>query len=312
MTSLSEAVILCTRNRPSDLRSTLQSIAAQQGASRRHLLVIDASDPAIQDENQTVLDQLDPGPWSHHRYDGPPSPARQRNRGISLLPSAVDVVHFLDDDVTLCPRYFHTLTRALQETPNLGGVGGVVHEETCSHPPEVSSSLKRFFLLDGPPGKMLPSGHGPTAQRYPLSIQPPDTPLSTEYLNGCSTYRREVIDTTRFDPLLDAPLLDDLDLSYRVSRTHGLSVIPQAALVHHCASSNQISVIQYKRRMLTHRYWFVCKHGLSKTAFWWSVLGQLGARLLSPQPTKWESLSGLLQGIADILRGNSPLLSSLK
>lgn len=312
--TLSEAVIICTRNRPSDLRSTLQSIAAQKGAEHRCLLVIDASAPAIQDKNRQALNQLDPGPWRHHSYVDPPSLTRQRNHGISLLPPSIDVVHFLDDDVTVHPRYFRVLTHALYDNPRLGGVGGIVYENVCSSPPESSSQFKRLFLLDGPPGQMLPSGHAPSAQRYPLSHPSPSSPVSTNFLNGCSsTFRRDILSESTFDPRLDThSLFEDLDLSYRVSQLHDLRVIPNAELTHHRSPRNRQSITRYARKMVVHRYWLVCKHDLSKVAFWWSVLGQFGARLLSSQSTKWVSLNGLLRGIACILRNNSPLLSSPK
>lgn len=311
--SLSEAVIICTRNRPSDLRSTLQSIASQRATSRRRVFVVDASNPAVRCENQDALQKIGPNHWHHLTYDGTPSSARQRNYGISLIPSWVDVIHFLDDDVTLHSGYFAALTHALHKDTNLGGVGGIVYEDACSSPPHHTSPLATLFLLDGPPGEMLSSGHAPSAQRYPPSASPPTSPVPTEYLNGCSSYRREVIAETKFDPILNTQsLCEDLDLSYRVSHSHDLKVIPEAKLTHHRSPRNRQSITRYARKMVVHRYWLVCKHDLSKVAFWWSVLGQFGARLLSSQSTKWVSLNGLLQGIACILRNNSPLLSSPK
>jgi len=308
---LSEAVIICTRNRPDDLRPTLQSIGRQKGAANRRVLIIDASDPAKQSKNHESIERLRRNSsWSYHNYEGDPSLTRQRNYGISLLPPSIDVVHFLDDDVTLHPEYFCHLTQALHENPNLGGVGGIVYEELCRSSPEEGSLPKRLFLLDGPPGEMLSSGHAPTAQRYPPPHSPPSEPISTDFLNGCSaSYRREILAENTFDPLLDAhALFEDLDFSYRVSRSHDLNVIPEASLDHHRSPRNRKSIAQYAEEMVVHRYWLVRKHRLFQLAFWWSVLGQITARLFSAQPTKWASLNGLLRGIKRIIKGDSSLL----
>lgn len=308
---LSEAVIICTRNRPDDLRSTLQSIAQQKGAANRRVHVVDASDPAMRSQNHASITQLRrEHPWSHHHYDDPPSLSQQRNVGISLLSSSIDVVHFLDDDVTLHAGYFQHLTQALHENPSLSGVGGIVYEEMRSSPPEDVSLPKRLFLLDGPPGEMLSSGHAPTAQRYPPSHPPPTEQIPTAFLNGCSaSYRQDILAETKFDPLLEAhSLFEDLDFSYRVSQSHELRVIPEASLEHHLSPQNRQSIAQYAEEMVVHRYWFVRKHRLPRLAFWWSVLGQVTARLFSTRPTKWASLNGLFRGIERIRKGDSSLL----
>ena len=301
----SEAVIICTRNRPSDLRSTLHSVADQRGHPRR-VLVVDASNPSVQAENQETLDEIKAPYWTHHPYNELPSSGRQRNFGLSLLSPAVEIVHFLDDDVTLHPGYLEVLTDALRGNPQLGGVGGIVYEDCCSSSPEAVSLMHRLFLLDGPPGKMLASGHAPSAQRYPPSGMPPEEPVSTAFLNGCSSYSRDVVEQVQFAPLEGHSLFEDLDLSYRVSQSHDLNVIPSAALTHHRSPRNRQSVAQYAQEMAVHRYWFVQRHNLSRVAFLWSVLGQLGARLISPKPTWAISLKGLLRGLVRVLRNDLP------
>lgn len=301
----SEAVIICTRNRPSDLRSTLHSVADQRGPPRR-VLVVDASDPGIQTENQETLDEIEAPCWAHHPYNELPSSGQQRNFGLSLLPPVVEIVHFLDDDVTLHPGYLEALAHALRENPQLGGVGGIVNEDCCSSPPEAASLMHRLFLLDGPPGKMLASGHAPSAQRYPPSEAPPEEPVSTAFLNGCSSYARDVVEQVQFAPLEGHSLFEDLDLSYRVSQSHELNVIPEAALTHHRSPQNRQSLAQYTQEMTVHRYWLVQRHNLSRVAFLWSVLGQLGARLISSEPTWLISLKGLLRGVSRVLRQDLP------
>jgi GT2 family glycosyltransferase len=301
-----EAVIICTRNRPDDLSRTLQSVVTQAGAADRSVLVVDASDPPVHQTNEATVENLGTSRWTHLSYDAAPSLTRQRNSGIAHLPTDVEVVHFLDDDVDLHPNYFRVLARALHTHEEVGGVGGLTFEDAL---PQSSPSLfHRRFLLEGPPGNVLPSGHVTSPQRLPRSADPPDAPITTSFLSGCSSsYSREVLRHAQFDPSLKRhSFLEDLDFSYRVSQLYTLQVIPEASLHHRLSPQNRESVAQQAEEKIRHRYWFVCKHDLSTMAFWWAVLGQFLARILSSHPQAHASLRGLLRGMIRVWRQDIP------
>lgn len=301
-----EAVIICTRNRPDDLSRTLQSVVTQAGAADRSVLIVDASDPPVPQTNEATVEKLGTPRWTYLSYDARPSASRQRNYGIAHLPPGVKVVHFLDDDVDLHPNYFRVLARALHAHEEVGGVGGLTYEDALS---QLSPSLfHRRFLLEGPPGDVLPSGHVTSPQRLSHSADPPDVPIATSFLSGCSSsYSREVLRHTQFDPSLERhSFLEDLDFSYRVSQSYNLQVVPEASLHHHLSPQNRASVAQQAEEKIRHRYWFVCKHDLSTMAFWWSVLGQFLARILSSHPQANASLRGLLRGIGRVWRQDIP------
>jgi len=284
----SEAVVICTRNRPDELARTLRSVTEQDGAAHRRVLVVDGSDPDEKSRSAQAVEAVRAScPVRHHPYSGTPSLARQRNTGIERLPDGVDLVHFIDDDVTLRPGYFSALSTALRTRPELGGVGGLVREpdRPTDHP--ATRFLKRAFFLDHPrDGRVLPSGWTTSAQL--TGAAPSDSSLRpTEWLSGCSSsYRRSLLERHRFDDALEGySMLEDLDLSYRVGRYH--------------------------RALTVHQRWFVEKHlghATSRMAYWWSTLGRALALLTSPAPEGRAALRGLLRGVHTVGTRAHPLL----
>ena len=84
-----EAVVVCTRNRPTELAHTLESVAEQSGAAERLVMVVDGSD---QDEASRTADVVhnrrDDGlPVRYHRYTGTPAGTCSPNR-LTLFTSS--------------------------------------------------------------------------------------------------------------------------------------------------------------------------------------------------------------------------------
>jgi len=309
----SEAVVICTRNRPAPLEETLQSIAAHPPSVDLLLGIVDASDPGTLEQNRRLVASFDALPCEHWHYTGVPSSARQRNYGLDQLPSSVERVHFIDDDVTIQPGYFDALSETLRTHPGVGGVGSVVLEDEDPAPSSWKKRVKAFFLLThSQSGRVLPSGCTTSSQR-------PDPARAselrhTEWLNGCATYRRALLDEMRFDATLTGyAMLEDLDLSYRVGRSTRLVVQPAARLHHRRASENRLDAEQYTFSLVIHRRWFVEKNLSSvsdQLAFWWSMLGKLLILLVSTHPNRDEALLGFLRALRVIGRRDHPLLRS--
>ncbi|WP_263841963.1 glycosyltransferase family A protein [Salinibacter sp.] len=116
-----EAVVICTRNRPEELEETLDSIAAHPPSTNLLLAVMDASDAETKAQVQSVVENFDVVPSVHWSYTDPPSLARQRNAALDRLPTSVEVVHFIDDDVTVHPGYFEALSAVLRTRSDVGG-----------------------------------------------------------------------------------------------------------------------------------------------------------------------------------------------
>jgi len=308
----SEAIVICTRNRPTELRPTLDSIAAHPPSASTFLAVIDASDDDALRENREHIAEFGAVPAAHWPYPAAPSLPRQRNYALDRLPSSVSVVHFIDDDVTVQAGYFSALSDVLQTRPDVGGVGGVIVE-----PDEIRSAprcpmLQRLFLLRHPePGRVLPSGCTTSAQS-PAAGAPAGL-RDTQWLSGCSSsYRRRLLHRHRFDAALAGyAMLEDLDLSYRIGQEARLVVQPQARLRHRRAPRNRLDAERYARALTVHRRWFVEKHlggGAARGAFWWSVVGRLLAVSMSSDPHRDAALRGVLQGIRTVWSHDHPLL----
>lgn len=307
----SEAIIICTRNRPSDLQITLRSIADQTEASDRLLFVVDASDPDIQRKNWELIKQFGIEMWNHLTYNETPSSARQRNYGIERLPTSVKITHFIDDDVTVQSGYFEHLSNVFHRCPNVGGVGGIVRKPRRSTSSSITKLAQSLFLLSHTePGRVLPSGCTTTAQD-PLS-HGERTLRETAWLSGCSSsYRRPLLDRHRFDEQLTGySMLEDLDLSYRIGQDASLVVNPKAQLFHRRSKRNRFDAEQYSHALTVHRRWFVEKHfgGTGTILYWWSLIGRLLALLTSSSPSHRAALKGLLRGIRTVWMRSHPLL----
>ncbi|MEF8815640.1 MAG: glycosyltransferase [Salinibacter sp.] len=297
----SEAVVICTRNRPDVLRETLRSVASQSGAAERPVLVVDGSDREEAERTARVVQDWsdEEAPVHYHRYSGAPAATRQRNAGVALLPDSVEIVHFIDDDATLRAGYFDALRAALEHHPHLLGVGGIITASGGTSPrPSVHWGHRLFLLRVDRPSRVLSSGQ--TTPAWPIGtedLQP------AEWLSTCaSSYRARVFDTHRFDPAVEgpSPRLEDLDFSARVAEDGPLAVVPGARCVHRVSSRNRRGTAATARERLVRRYWFVRKnmdHPLNRLAFWWSALGQLAALVVSSHPDRNAALWGYLQGV---------------
>jgi GT2 family glycosyltransferase len=311
-TDLSEAVVICTRNRPEELARTLESVAAQRGAQDRLVVVVDGSDPAEAERTAHVVQRgADEGaPFHYHSYSGRPAATRQRNAGVDLLPESVEVVHFIDDDVTLQNGYFEALYEALVQNPSLRGVGGVITRSNESSPRPPVHWAHRFFLLrTDQPSHVLPSG-----QKMPAWPTGDDQLQPAEWLSTCaSSYRAEVFTEHRFDPAVEgpSPRLEDLDFSVRVAQDGPLAVVPTARCIHRIAAQNRRDTAATTRERLVRRYWFVEKNMdrlRNRLAFWWSAVGQLAALVTSSKPERRAALRGHLRGLRQVWMRAHPLL----
>lgn len=306
------AIVICTLNRPDDLARTVESINAQSLPGQTTLVVVDASDEENAARNARTVRQASL-PSTHHRYERPPSSASQRNTAIDLLPPSVEVVFFLDDDVTLHAGYFVRLAECLESDEEIIGVGSQLGNVPDRYVrPRWNRQLRSLFFLDHPePGRLLPSG------RVSLYYDAPNTePFPVDWLPGCAcAIMRWTLERERFDEALQGyALFEDRDLSVRLARHGRLLVEPRAVLDHHMSPVNRLSAERYQYRQLINLRWIVDKciaHPLGPAAYWWSVFGQ-ALILLAAQRNGSEiaraALRGFLRGFRAVLLRDDPLL----
>lgn len=304
-----QAVVICTRNRPKELAETLESVGRQSGAENRLVLVVDGSDRKEASQNARAVENGSSElPFRYHHYQGSPAQTRQRNAGVDLLPDTVNLIHFIDDDVTLKNGYFEALETTMNHHPSLLGAGGLIHEPD-KLPSKALWPHRLFFLDASKPGRVLPSGQ----TSFPWS-KPGGTPQSTEWLSTCSCcYRRTVFGIHRFDAEVEgpSPTLHDLDFSYRIAQNGPLVIVPSAQCIHRRSSNSRLDVQAASRERVVRRYWFVEKNLSSLPyylAFWWSMFGKFLILLVSTHPDSSASFRGFLRGIQIVWNRNHGLL----
>jgi GT2 family glycosyltransferase len=285
VSDVSDVLVLCTRNRPEEVRTCLDSVRVQTRVPNR-VLVVDSSDD---DSTERVVADLAPA-WptgsvlEHLRSEA--GTTRQRSVGIDA--STNEIVHFVDDDTVLDLGYFAAIIETFVDDRNaaLGGVGGFVTDQ----PAHKFGRVDAWLGLDGAAeGVVLPSGRNVRVYTEPRA------PVDVDWLPGCAmSFRRAVFESERPNLRLGRDRNgEDVELSYRVRQHWRLVVTPRARIEHHESPRGRRSAEQLVRIELISRYERV-RAGtgrLSRRAFWLSAFGQLG----------WYGAKGLVSVSAERL-----------
>ncbi len=265
---MSSVLLLCTRNRPEEVRTCLESVRNQTRLPER-VLVVDSSD----DDATAVLVEELASAWprqsqlDHLRAD--PGLSRQRAAGIDASDEAI--VHFVDDDTVLDPAYFEAIADEFEHDTDsaIGGVGGYIVDQ----PPHEFRRVDTWLGLDSDhEGVVLPSG------RNVRLYTSPARPVDVDWLSGCAmSYRRSVFALERPNLALGRDRNgEDVEMSYRIRQHWRLVVTPRARIEHRESPRNRRSRELLVRVELLSRYERVCAGTgrLSRRAFWISAVGQ--------------------------------------
>ncbi len=265
----SDVLVLCTRNRPGEVRTCLETVRVQTRVPDR-VLVVDSSDD---DETAHIVAGF-AEVWpmgsviEHQRADR--GLTAQRTAGIDA--TTEEIVHFIDDDTVLEAGYFEGIVDAFAADGDarLGGVGGFVTDQPQHNFRRVDAWLG---LDSASEGVVLRSGRNIRVYTEPRE------PIAVDWLSGCAmSFRRAAFATERPNlTLARGGNGEDVELSYRVRQHSGLIVTPRARMEHHESPVGRRSAEQLVRLELTSRYDRV-RAGtgrLSRRAFWISAFGQL-------------------------------------
>jgi len=294
--ALKPLVVICTKDRPDELRRCLTSLANEPA----DVLLVDAG--TVDPDDASVR----PSPAGHEVLviRTPPQLTAQRNVGIEhAIANGYDVVLFMDDDVVVEPGYVNAALSVFARNPDVAGVGAVVTNE----PPVHLVRVKAFFgLWSTRPGVVLPSGRNVVGH-----FDGGPWPRDVEWLSGCAmSYRLDRIGELRFDERLMAPWGDDVDFGFRVSRRRRLVVDGTARLAHYPSPVGRTRVgLQARSRVSVLHAW-VLEHradGLRPRAFWWSLTGELLLSLLLAPVRRGNAAfaGGLVRGAWDVVRRGS-------
>jgi GT2 family glycosyltransferase len=242
------SVIIPTRNRPDNLASFLDSLNNQTRLPDE-LIIIDASD---NDDTRNMLRKRSDGlPFDVIYKREAPGSARQRNIGFRI--SRGRHLFFFDDDVILETEYLRAVcdTFSKHREGQLGGITGKITNIRQDPSPWDRAFKGIFFLSDFGKGQVKLSG-------FP-SLRIGDEPSYVEILSGCNmAYPREVFSQFLFDENLTGySYMEDIDLSFRISREYSLYYQPKARLEHFPTSYKTYGSRELRKMMIqNHRYLF--------------------------------------------------------
>jgi GT2 family glycosyltransferase len=278
---LTTSVIICTRNRLTDLLTCLASLRAQT-AQPTELIIIDSSDTPLTN-HASFTAAFHAAQFLHTQliYDHTtPGLTYQRNCGIAR--ASGDVLYFFDDDVALEPDYLAQMNSAFAQHPEYGGgMGSITNMDPYKR--SLSRLLHIIFLLprDYASGLFTWSGmptHAYGTQQF----------KRVEVLGGCCmAYRSWALAAHRFDEQLTRyGYMEDADIARRISRTHPLFFNPLARLQHHNSPLARDAIAD-NRAMFVQNYSYLFfkniypRNRLKIIAYAWSITGLFLEALLT-------------------------------
>jgi glycosyltransferase involved in cell wall biosynthesis len=264
-------VIIATRNRPTELVRTVESIA-DQTILPGELCIVDSSEqatarPKIEELCRSAGIQL-----SYH-HPAPRGLTVQRNYGIDRTTG--DPVFLIDDDVYLAPEcHEQVLAEYERWGPDLGGVRASAI--TPSKPPRLSILWRKLFGIGG----WWPEASGRLRAGFWIEgVSASAGVRKVECFVGYfMSFRRQVFDYERFDEALSGYAhKEDIDFTYRVSRRYTLVQTPHAKCAHFKTSTDRMPAFQLQRMNLGNQFYLHRKNLPQdlhhKTALWWGLTG---------------------------------------
>ncbi len=303
--------IICTRNRPDDLRRCVASLA-QQAIVPEELIIVDASDEARAPLVERAVREVAGDRLPLRLLFAAPGLPSQRNIGAEAAQG--DIVCFLDDDVILDAEYHREVMRPFSD-PRWENVGGVQGTITNRRPTAIwVVPFRLLFLMpvdlaDGR-GRLLPSGNA-------VYLTAPRDIREVDILSGCACYRREIVLALRFDEALSGyAFKEDVDFSWRVSRRYRLLQTPRARFEHH---PSQIARDQSRRRteMRLVNNLYLARKNLPSTArhrlaVAWSQVGEVvWATSFALRRRDVGYIHGALRGLWRVATGRHVLLRAV-
>lgn len=274
MQSLTTTIIICTRNRVSDIIRCLESLLVQTSMPEE-IIIVDSSDQRL-DEHASfnTLFNVHRFGWTFLVYKHTvPGLTYQRNQGIDL--ATQDIVHFIDDDVILRSNYIRAMRDSFENNPSFAGGMGTITNIPVPAKRNWHRALRYVFFMqrDYASGNFTLSGMPTHAYGASLFKQ-------VEVLGGCCmAYRSWVFKQYRFDERLKRyGFMEDCDFSRRVSYEYPLFYNPQAQLEHYPSTSNRDGIIDNRAMYIKHyRYLFYkniySKNRIAVAAMAWTILG---------------------------------------
>ena len=227
-------IIICTRNRPQYLENLMQSISQSKTKPGQIVLVSSGEDVEKIISPYSELLNIE------HIHTEKIGQSNQKVIGISSIDTDIDWVFFLDDDLLLLPDTIDFVFAKIHQIngKNVAGIGTQImpvgEPLTPNKRDKTNISKKKL-------GKILKSGR---ALPYQSPIE-----TNTEWLNGASIWKREVLQKYKF-PLLDSKYAayEDVIFSAEVNKSYELIYDPKIKIreqISHNKLQPNLSAFKY-------------------------------------------------------------------
>ena len=293
MVQLKTTVILCTRNRASDIITCLDSLS-KQIEEPRELIIVDSSDQPLeknlQFQKQFSKDQF---PKTSLKYLHT-NPGLTYQRNVGIVHATGELVYFFDDDVILDEAYLHEMNAVFQKhSEYAGGMGTISNVKKGSSRYQL---FRKLFLLPREEG----SGNF-TWSGMPTHPYGKNKFKRVEVLGGCCmAFRKEILQKHTFDEQFHGyAYMEDGDIARRISYEKPLFFNPKAQLQHLESPAARDRIVDNSAMFVyNYRYLFFKnfykQNKLKIVAHWWSLLGLFveGALLRD-----WQRVRGYWKGL---------------
>jgi glycosyltransferase involved in cell wall biosynthesis len=286
-------VIICTKDRPKDMTSLLDSFLKQ---SRKvdQIIIVDGSDNPI----SKIINDYSSLPIKYETLR-PPGLTKQRNHGINFVNDDMDIIGFLDDDIVLEEKSFEELEKFAILNPDAGGFGMVYNNPI----PVPFSIFRKIFLADKHPGGVV------TISGVPSSIRSWYYNLKVEWIyGGACFWPRKTLSEFKYDEWYSGiGYMEDVDFSYRVSRKYTLWMVGASRCYHNSHPINKSKLEKYGAWLFVSWWYFSMKHKFNPLLIFWSMLGFFLSNILHgifrPSSGRLLAAFGNLKGLSVIIRG---------
>ena len=240
------AVVIPTYNRPEKVRDLLDSLAYQNEAVAR-IIIIDGGE-SVEDVVETYANRL---PIEYY-FCNPPGQIRQRNFGIAMLETSTPLVASLDDDIVLEPDAIHCMidfwNRALDQP-------AAVAFNITNSPKHRYSRLKALLNMSAKKeGYLLKSG-------YNTGFGNVNANIKIQYVyGGASVWRLDILKKFSHREIKSKwATCEDLIYSYPIGKLFPLYVCADAKVRHeHVFLNRKDPLVRYRgKNSLLWRLYFI-------------------------------------------------------
>lgn len=278
-TKLDFSIVVPTCNRTPRLKRLLLSILRQEILPNTIVVVDQSDDSSTLELANTMKPEFSNKNISFkYVHTNEKNSARARNLGAEY--SNAKIVFLIDDDVTIPEVYTKEILQVYKTIPDAIGVQGLIanrgETEMRTLSNRLENHLRRAFFLShygGNSWNVMPSINDVVP--FPLTRI-----IRMQRMQGCCSYKREVLSTFRFDEKLEGwSFLEDFELSYRVYKANigSLYLTPNARIVHeehmHMSGSAKVEAC---KKIVNRAYVFSKLFRLSLRnclIFYWSIFG---------------------------------------